>query len=310
MPVDSLHSDRSIGLCIVVVLYQRAIRESATCLSLSNQRFKNSRDIFLVYDNSPCSNLGPVPTGWEVVVDSSNGGLLAAYNCAISRAKSAGCPWVLLLDQDTELPSDFFLAVHKELAASHDKTDVVAIVPIVKAGNRQLSPMLPRLGRESPFVHRDVVETRWLMAINSGTCLRVDFIESIGGFSKAFWLDYLDHWMFKMIHNRRKSIYVSNVELQHDLSVANMNTGLTVQRYKNVLVAERQFTNNYLPTLWRFALVPRLLARAMKHLIITRDKRLGFLMLAGSAAQMLALVRNCWAVTASSQTPAAKQYRE
>ena len=310
MPIISPHSDRPISLCIVVVLYQRAIRDSATCLSLANQKFKDRGDLFLVYDNSPCSNLGSVPTGWEVVIDSSNGGLFAAYSYSISRAKSAGCSWILLLDQDTELPSDFLLTVHESLALSHDKKDVVAIVPIVKAGNRQVSPMLPGLGKESPFALRDVVETKWLMAINSGTCLRVEFIESIGGFSELFWLDYLDHWLFKMIHNQRKSVYVGSVVVQHDLSVANMNKGLTVQRYKNVLRAERQFTNSYLPILWRFALVPRLLARAIKHFVITRDKRLGFLMLVGAAAQMVEMARNHRLATTSSGTPAAKRHGE
>ena len=291
MLVDGLKSEPPINLCVIVVLFQRTFSASPTCLSLSNQSFRESRDLFLVYDNSPYSNPGPIPTGWEVVTDSSNGGLLAAYGYAVSRAKATGCPWVLLLDQDTELPSDFLLTVHKNLVLSQDQTDVVAIVPIVKAGKRQLSPMLPQLGRENPFTLRDVVETRWLMAINSGTCLRVDFIESIGGFSKAFWLDYLDHWLFKMIHSRRKSVYVSSVVLQHELSVANMNKGLTVQRYKNVLSAERQFTNSYLPPLWRLALVPRLLARALKHLVITRDKRLGLLMAVSAVVQMASLVR-------------------
>jgi Glycosyl transferase family 2 len=299
-----------IGVCIVVVVYRRAISDSATCLSLCNQGLKDSRDVFLVYDNSPRSNLGPVPIGWEVVLDSSNGGLFAAYSYAVTRAKAAGCPWVLLLDQDTELPPDFLSSVHESLALAHEKTDVVAIVPIVKAGNRQLSPMLPRLGWESPFALRDVVETNWLMAINSGTCLRVDFIESIGGFSKAFWLDYLDHWLFKMIHNMRKGVYVGSSVLQHELSVANMNRGLTVQRYKNVLSAERQFTNCYLPLLWRWALVPRILARALKHLVITRNKRLGLLMVAGAAMQTATLVRNCWTATTRTKVPAAKEQRE
>jgi GT2 family glycosyltransferase len=285
------------NLCVIVVLYQRALCASPTCLSLSNQSFLGPGDTFIVYDNSPHSNLGPIPTGWEVVTDSSNGGLLAAYSYAVSRAEAAGCAWVLLLDQDTDLPPDFLLAAHKMVAQLRDQADVVAIVPVVKAGKRQLSPMIPRLGRESPFVPREVVEKRWLMAINSGTCLRVDFIESIGGFSEAFWLDYLDHWLFKMIHNRRKSVYVSSMVLQHELSVANMNKGLSAQRYRNVLRAERQFTNGYLPPLWRLVLVPRLLLRALKHLVMTRDKRLGFLMVAGAATQMAELVRSCWAAT-------------
>jgi len=50
-----------------------------------------------------------------------------------------------------------------------------------------------------------------------------------------------------------------------------------------------------------------LVVRALKHLIITRDKRLGFLMLAGAATQMAALVRNCWMAMDPGQTPAEKE---
>jgi GT2 family glycosyltransferase len=298
--VDDFQLGTSIHVCVVVVLYQRAVSESATCASLSAQRFSESGDLFLIYDNSPQSGLGPFPIGWEVVCDSTNGGLFAAYSYAISRAKAAGCPWLLLLDQDTELPSDFLVTIHKSLKLWQAKPDVVAVVPIVKSGDRQLSPILPRLWRDNAFILRDVIETSWLMAINSGTCLRVDFLESIGGFSKEFWLDYLDHWLFKMIHNLGKSVYVSNISLQHDLSVANMNKGMTLQRYRNVLGAERKFTNTYLPPLWRFALVPRLVARALKNLLVTRDKRLGLLMIAGAAKQMAFLLRNCWRTSRKS----------
>jgi GT2 family glycosyltransferase len=285
--ISSLRSEHPIHLCVVVVLYNCSMNKSLTCQSLLQQTLIEPKDTFIVYDNSPSSNLGSAtPKGWEIVVDPSNGGLFTAYSYAVSKARSTDCPWVLLLDQDTDLPSNFLETVHEDMVLMQAEKDVVAIIPMVRAGNRQVSPMRPRLGREIPFNQRSVVEASWLWAINSGTCLRVDFIESIGGFSDAFWLDFLDHWLFKMINNSRKQVYVSKVVLQHELSVSNMDGGLTVKRYKNVLRAEREFTNRYLPSLWRYVLVPRLLARALKHLIATRNKRLGLLMVAAAATQV------------------------
>jgi GT2 family glycosyltransferase len=290
--ISGLRSERPIDLCVVVVLYNCTINSSSTCQSILLQTFIEPNDTFIIYDNSPSSNLGsPTPKGWEIVADPSNGGLFSAYSFAVSRAKSKGCPWVLLLDQDTELPEDFLVTVHEDLLRMQTETDVVAIIPTVMAGNRQVSPMLPRLGREIPFDRRSIVETSWLWAINSGTCLRIDFIESIGGFSSAFWLDFLDHWLFKMINNSQKRVFVSKQVLQHELSVSNMNNGLSVKRYQNVLKAEREFTNRYLPTLWRYALVPRLFARSLKHLIMTRNKRLGLLMAAAGAEQVRSLAK-------------------
>ena len=292
--ISSIPSEAAINIYIIVVLYKRGLSASATCKSLLNQSSLTPQDTVVVYDNSPTSDLGSVPSSWRVVMDPDNGGLAKAYNYAISQAKSKGYRWVLLLDQDTDLPGNFLAATREILSLTDSNNDIVAIVPIVKCGDRQVSPMLPLLGREIPYKLQNAVEPRWLTAINSGTCLRIDFIESVGGFCNDFWLDFLDHWLFRIINDNGKCVYVSEVELQHDLSVANMNNGLSVQRYKNVLAAERRFTNNFLPPLWRFVLVPRLLARALKHLILTHDKRLGFSMIGAAAAQLFSLIRSLW----------------
>jgi GT2 family glycosyltransferase len=283
--------ERSPSLYVVVVLYQRGLTTSPTCQSLLRKKALHPQDTFLIYDNSPSSDWAFIPEGWQVVCNPKNGGLLTAYTYAFSQAKLKGCPWVLLLDQDTELPEHFLESIHANIAQMQTRSDVVAIVPVVRSGNRQVSPVLPKLGRETPFQPRNVIETQWLSAINSGTCLRVEFIESVGGFCELFWLDYLDHWLFKVINNSRKSVFVTDMELRHDLSVADMNRGLNVQRYNNVLTAERRFTNLYLPPLWRIVLIPRLLARAFKHLIFTHDKRLARSMAAAAATQLIALVR-------------------
>jgi GT2 family glycosyltransferase len=290
--VTGIQPEAAINLYIIVVLYQRSISASATCQALLRQVALSSQDIILVYDNSPISNLGPIPDSWNVVIDADNGGLAKAYNYAISEAKSANCRWVLLLDQDSELPGDFLSSTHESLSVTDFNHDIVAVVPIVKCGNRQISPMIPLLGREIPFKMQNVVESKWLTAINSGTCLRVDFIEGVGGFCKDFWLDYLDYWLFKIINNNGKSVYVTHDVLQHDLSVANMNNGISEERYNNVLTAERQFTNKFLPPLSRLVLVPRLVVRGLKHLILTKDKRLSYLMVRSAASQSLTLLRS------------------
>jgi GT2 family glycosyltransferase len=204
----------AVSLYIIVVLYERTLSASATCRSLLNQISLTRQDTIVVYDNSPISDLGSVPNSWEVITDSGNGGLAKAYNYAISQAKAKNFRWVLLLDQDTDLPSDFLVTTHEVLAATDPNTDIVAVVPIVRCGNRQVSPMIPLLGREIPFQMQNVVEPKWLTAINSGTCLRVAFIEGIGGFCEHFWLDYLDHWLFKIINNQGKSVYISDAVLK------------------------------------------------------------------------------------------------
>ncbi len=76
--------------------------------------------------------------------------------------------------------------------------------------------------------------------------------------------------------------------IQHELSVTDMNRGMSVERYSNILAAELRFTNEFLPPLWRLALIPRLLARALKHLIVTSDKRLAGRMAIAACTQFSA----------------------
>jgi len=275
-----------VSLFVVVVLYKRMAGESQTCISLANQIEITHVDRVLLYDNSPVANSGPIPPGWTYFHDPDNGGLARAYNHALAEAKSKGCRWMLLLDQDSELPADFLHAVQKGMRAMEPRTDVVALVPVVRLGARRLSPVIPMLGRERPYHKCNVIESRWLMAINSGTCVRVGFIEEIGGFCSDFWLDYLDHWLFRKIAQCNKSIYITDAVIEHALSVADMNSGMSVERYQNILAAERRFTNRYLPRVWQMMLVPRLVGRALKHLVFTKDKRLGCSMAAAAWAQL------------------------
>jgi hypothetical protein len=64
---------------------------------------------------------------------------------------------------------------------------------------------------------------------------------------------------------------------------------LDVNRYKNILTAERAFTNRHLPRLWRPVLVLRLLARAGKHAFCTRDKSIASLMFLAALQQVVSI---------------------
>jgi hypothetical protein len=66
---------------------------------------------------------------------------------------------------------------------------------------------------------------------------------------------------------------------------------MSVERYQNILTAERRFTNGYLPPLWRLVLVPRLLARAVKHLMLTDDKRLAGCMANAALVQLASMLK-------------------
>jgi GT2 family glycosyltransferase len=275
----------------VIVLYKCSINQSSTCISMRTQdSYDNGAVCCLIYDNSPIGNSDGLPPGWIYVSDPTNKGLPAAYNHAISRAKHSGAQWLLLLDQDSRLPKNFMANLQSEVAACHKRSEIVAIVPIVFSNLRQVSPFLPKLGFDRPYNLSRSITSEWIAAINSATCIRISFLESIGGFCTVFWLDYLDHWLFRKIYDNGHSVFVGEMRIEHSLSVANFNQGLEASRYKNVLAAEMAFTNRCLPAYWGLILVMRLIARSVKHSIVTRDKRLALLMITAAVKQIVTII--------------------
>jgi GT2 family glycosyltransferase len=256
----------------VVVLYQRDLSQSPTFISICGQRgLPTERVLVVVYDNTPKTLGLTIPEGWLYCPDPSNGGVSRAYNFALDQARSQGCEWLLMLDQDTALQPDFFENLFAILDGSAIAADVAAVLPRVFSGEQQISPVLPAILRSKPFLRAEGATREWVMSINSASTVRVEFLQSVGGFTSEFWLDFLDHWLFLKIHRSGRSVYVTDLSVQHDLSIANFGESMTRGRYQNILSAESYFTNTYLPLAWRLAMPWRLLARAAKHLFITSD---------------------------------------
>jgi GT2 family glycosyltransferase len=275
----------------IVVLYKTSIAQSPTCISIRTQEAYSSEAIsVLIYDNSPTASSEGLQSGWTYISDPTNKGLAAAYNYGLSQAKRLGVQWLLLLDQDSCLPVDFIASLQNEIAHCHKDSKIAAIVPLVFSNQRQISPIRPLLGLDRPFKLTDSAPSLWLMAINSAAAVRVSFMDSIAGFSNDFWLDYLDHWLFRKIYDTGHSVYVSNMRIEHNLSVANFNQGLEVARYRGILRAEANFTNQCLPIYWRPLLALRLVARAAKHAVFTRNKKMALVMLLAACKQTLAIL--------------------
>lgn len=258
----------------VVVLYECSPYASSTCASLRAQQAEvGNRLSCLLYDNSP----DPLETkpfeGWLHAEDPANGGLSKAYNYALGLAKERGCEWLLLLDQDSTLPPDFVFSLLAIIDSVEPRAEIAAIVPRILSSGRQVSPVKVLPGREVPLDGINTVTSGWVSAINSAAAVRVGFIESIGGFSNDYWLDFLDYWLFRKLYESDKRIFVTDSCVQHDLSVMNARHSVSPERFRNILAAEMRFTNEYLGLGWRVALAFRLLARTAKHLVLRNDEK-------------------------------------
>jgi GT2 family glycosyltransferase len=131
---DPEYNRDAFRVLAVIVLYKMRPRESETYRTFQEAIycFRNGQNnvSVLLYDNTlgGCDP-GPLPEGVRYEVAERNAGVAAAYNRALSIAQSEKYTWLLTLDQDTTLPSDY-LSRMSELALQFESSDrVAAIVP-------------------------------------------------------------------------------------------------------------------------------------------------------------------------------------
>ena len=103
-------------ILIVVVLYKRSPEDSQTIQSLIQAFERNPRlnaaARVLLWDNSPTpATHVSLPFPFDLSHAGRNVGTSGAYNHALSLAESLGCPWLLLLDQDTTVSEEFLGAM-------------------------------------------------------------------------------------------------------------------------------------------------------------------------------------------------------
>jgi hypothetical protein len=71
--------------------------------------------------------------------------------------------------------------------------------------------------------------------------MRVQAVIRAGGFPAEYWLDYLDHVMFHRLQAAGGRVMVLDVSIEHRLSLQNLESEMTLERYANVLSAEWKF---------------------------------------------------------------------
>lgn len=265
-------------LTIVIVLYNQKIEECKTVITLNNlgldsEVFKESEVI--IYDNSPnqqslSSELLDSPWNFTYFHDPRNLGIAIAYNFAFEMAKQHGSEWLLLFDHDTQVTQSYVDALFN---LDHIEKEIVSVVPKVICNDVMISPVfsdtLRPLSIEKPI---EGIQEKPVMAINSGSLLRVSFLEEISGFNTKFPLDYLDHWIYHEIYSKGYKVMLLPEVLDHELSVMDYRN-VSLKRYKSILDSELYFYKNYKSDLFP-AYRTQLVKRLMKQILLVSNKKI------------------------------------
>ena len=245
------------NIYIVVVIYRCHISKSDTIKSLLSIQDVDYSNRVLVYDNSPEDfEQETISNGMSYIRDVNNNSLAYAYNKAVSIAKSKGCKWLMLLDQDSVLDNEIFVEFDN---ICQNNIEIGMIVPhVVSHTNKIISPHYRKIGeRINEGIHNH------LFCINSFSIINIDFVINIlKGFNEDFPLDMLDYYTCYCINKSEYKYYVMNCVMKHNLSVYN-KCYVGMKRYESIVGAEYKF---YCMIGKKKLYIFRLVCRSMKML--------------------------------------------
>lgn len=238
---------------VIIVLYKIRLEDSITYKTFKRNvsKLENIGVKLLIYNNSP-EIIIPQSEEYYLYQPKENLKLAGAYRYALERAYEEGYKWLLLLDQDTELTSEYFEELNKFLNSSiQDSYDIA--VPILKQGNLFLSPACYNKYK-GPFDKPKVIHNNnelskklkndILVAYNSVSLLKVSALKEVGGFGTEYPLDMLDYDYYTRMHNNKSYIYILSTIIQQNLSLLDKKNPISVVRYNLYMDASYKFAKS------------------------------------------------------------------
>lgn len=210
-------------LHILVVLYKTSPGESRTLGSLA--RASQEDDLLsgqlTVWDNSPApygpSALDSLDFGQlEVVYRScpANAPLSLVYNTTLSGLDLDGA---VILDQDSDLPADYFAHCRRSLAA---QPGVPLHIPIVKSNGLVVSPgrLMFFKGRHVKNPQSGLRKARGMLAITSGMVISRSYLQ-VPRFDERLNLYGIDTKFMINLADANEGVVVMPVVLDHDTAL-------------------------------------------------------------------------------------------
>ncbi len=263
----------------VVVLYRMRPCDSRTLQTLLNAVRETSQAeleiAIFVQDNSP-EDRGPgeLPEGIRYEAAPGNPGLANAYNRALDIASAEGFEWLLTLDQDTTLPTDFLTRITKLTHTLASSPMIGAIVPQVIDEGRNLSPFRFALGSVPRWFRYGCVGISDCptYALNSAATLRVAALRQIGGYDPMFPLDISDINTFHQLHRYGHKVFlVGDIRISHNFSLLDKHRRMSLDRYRALLWDECAFWDMNMGRVARLERMLRLAGRALKDFLAPEE---------------------------------------
>ena len=222
------------SLLIVIVIYNRSLEDCESFQSVLQMTEKGSDLNIYIYDNSKLPQKINFRQGISTVYyhDSNNSGVSIAYNQGAIHAKKSNKKWLLLLDQDTTLPSNL-LKEYKSSIEKHSK--IRLFVPILLLNNdRIFSPCLYKFKRgfHPKKIYSGVHSLYKLAPVNSGMLIHLDSFLNAGGYNNKVKLDFSDFQFIERFRKMHSEFYVLDIKCTQDFSNDEVSYSNQINRFK------------------------------------------------------------------------------
>ncbi|MCM4150242.1 glycosyltransferase family 2 protein [Arenibacter sp. N53] len=222
------------SLLIIIVIYNRALEDCESFQSVLQMTEKESDINLYIYDNSKLPQKINDTQGVSMVYnhDSNNSGVSRAYNQGAFHAQKTNKKWILLLDQDTTLPSNIL----KEYKSSIDRhPDIKLFVPILLLeNNRIFSPCVYKFKRgfHPKSINVGVNSLNQLTPVNSGMLINLDSFLNVGGYNDKIKLDFSDFQFIERFRQKYSDFYVLNTTCRQDFSNDEVSYSSQINRFR------------------------------------------------------------------------------
>lgn len=233
-------------LTICLVAYSTKFTETVSYKQLNAMKSSVKASLnLIIFDNGAVdfSNEN-LPNDFSSILyyfnqDYTERGTRIAYQYTLMAAKG---DWLMLLDDDTRMTEVYMGQV---LEALKDPR-VNAICPRIFDKEIQISPTSSETILNLKYPKPAGIYKEDITGISSGLVLSKKFMLAIGGFTKEFPLDYLDHWIFWQLRKHHQVIQVMDEKIDHQLSVQRLEE-LSKSRFVKIFTAEYDYYKTYQP---------------------------------------------------------------
>jgi GT2 family glycosyltransferase len=225
------------NILVIIVLYKQQLAESSSYKSLLKNVTDTKIDLF-VYDNSPQEfEQDTIPFSTEKFNikyerNLSNAGVSLAYNKGAEYARSLEKKWLLLFDQDTDIPQNFLSVLIQNINLFSQEH---IFVPRLFDNNIQLSPCKYYFARGFPYKKEQIsglhsIEKKNLL--NSCLCVRLDVFFQLEGYSEDVPLYYSDFVFTDKYRKHFKTFLLIDVSIQHKMAGISANREQMIKTFE------------------------------------------------------------------------------